>query len=192
MNLVDFFGASLIAFVLAIAELIAIGWIYGVNRLCKDIEFMIGRNPGIYWRLCWGIITPILMISILIYTIVSYEPLTYKNILYPNSAYGSYIEKNQKDCVLYNNDNNNISAAGWTVAAFGILQLPIWAVIAIIKQKGDTWSEKIAGAFRPTADWGPRDPAIFERYKKHTANMEENEKFLNNSILQRMKRNVFG
>lgn len=88
MNLVDFFGASLIAFVLSITELIAIGWIYGVDRLCKDIEFMIGRNPGIYWRLCWGIITPILMISILIYTIVSYEPLTYKNIFYPNTAYG--------------------------------------------------------------------------------------------------------
>lgn len=83
-------------------------------------------------------------------------------------------------------------AAGWTVAGFGILQLPIWAVIAIIKQKGNTWWEKIYRAFEPTSDWGPRDPATFERYKKHFVNIEANKKFLNNSILHRMKRNVFG
>lgn len=90
MNLVDFFGASLIAFVLAIAELIAISWIYGVDRLCRDTEFMIGKKPGLYWRLCWGLITPLLMIAILIYTIVTYKPLTYKDIPYPHSAYGKY------------------------------------------------------------------------------------------------------
>lgn len=30
LNLIDFFGASFIALVLAIAELIAVGWIYGI------------------------------------------------------------------------------------------------------------------------------------------------------------------
>lgn len=47
-------------------------------------------------------------------------------------------------------------AAGWTIAAFGILQLPLWCIYAIIKQKGDTWTEKIQGAFRPKSSWGPR------------------------------------
>lgn len=89
LNLVDFFGASLIAFVLAIAELVTIGWIYGVNRLCRDVEFMLGRRTGLYWRICWGVVTPMLMIAILIYTIVTYEPLTYKGTAYPNAAYGN-------------------------------------------------------------------------------------------------------
>lgn len=60
----------------------------GVNRLCRDTEFMIGRNPGLYWRVCWGIITPIAMIIILLYTFVSFTPLTYRNHVYPDQYYG--------------------------------------------------------------------------------------------------------
>ena len=33
LNLLDFFGASFVGFVLAITELIAIGWIYGIVRI---------------------------------------------------------------------------------------------------------------------------------------------------------------
>lgn len=124
----------------------------GVNRICQDTMFMTGRNPGLYWRICWGIVTPLLMIAILLYTFLTYEPLTYKDSLYPDSAYGKcfvsffYFEVN---LILF-------SAAGWTIAAFGILQLPLWCIFAIFKQKGDSWIEKIQGAFRPKANWGPR------------------------------------
>lgn len=60
----------------------------GVDRLCRDTEFMLGRNPGLYWRICWGIVTPFLMIAILFYTFVTYKPLTYRNYVYPSTAYG--------------------------------------------------------------------------------------------------------
>lgn len=84
-------------------------------------------------------------------------------------------------------------AAGWTIAAFGIMQLPIWAAVAIIKQEGNSWSEKIRGAFRPTADWGPRDPAIFEQYQKLRATNEENDAvFQNANIFVRFKKHIFG
>lgn len=86
--MVDFFGASFIAFVLGIAELITFSWIYGVNRICLDIEFMLGIKTGWYWRICWGFITPGLMFAILIYHLSTWEPLTYKNYEYPNVAYG--------------------------------------------------------------------------------------------------------
>lgn len=61
----------------------------GVDRICRDAEFMIGRNPGFYWRLCWGILTPVIMTVILIYTFITYEPLKYKKTyVYPTTAYG--------------------------------------------------------------------------------------------------------
>lgn len=64
-------------------------YISGVDRICRDAEFMIGRNPGIYWRLCWGILTPAVMTVILIYTFITYEPLLYKDTyVYPPMAYG--------------------------------------------------------------------------------------------------------
>jgi solute carrier family 6 amino acid transporter-like protein 5/7/9/14 len=53
LKLVDFFGCSFVVLILAIMELITISWIYGVDRLCKDIEFMLGFRPSIYWRMCW-------------------------------------------------------------------------------------------------------------------------------------------
>lgn len=76
------------AFILAIAELIAFGWIYGVRRICLDIEFMLGIKTGWYWRICWAIVTPLLMISILIYHLSILEPLKYNNYVYPDIAYG--------------------------------------------------------------------------------------------------------
>lgn len=88
LTLVDFFGASMIALVLGIAELYTIGWIYGTDRLCKDIEFMLGRKVGLYWRLCWGVFTPLIMTVILIYFYATYEPLTYNNQLFPSWATG--------------------------------------------------------------------------------------------------------
>ncbi|XP_038109008.1 sodium-dependent nutrient amino acid transporter 1 isoform X1 [Culex quinquefasciatus] len=144
LTLVDHFGASFIALVLAIAELIAIGWIYGVDRLCKDVEFMLGHRPNLYWRLCWRWVTPLLMTAILIYNLVTLQPLTYQGYVYPTIAYD----------------------LGWCIAALGLLQLPIWGIYAIYKQEGKTLSEKVMNAFRPTRNWGPIDPTLNQEYKK--------------------------
>ncbi|XP_064553958.1 sodium-dependent nutrient amino acid transporter 1 isoform X1 [Drosophila montana] len=144
LTLVDFFGASMIALVLGIAELYTIGWIYGTDRLCKDIEFMLGRKVGLYWRLCWGIFTPLIMTVILIYFYATYEPLTYNKQPYPAWAYG----------------------VGWTITAFGVMQLPFWMLVAIIREPGNTWREKIRGAFKPKKNWGPSDPLLREQYNK--------------------------
>jgi solute carrier family 6 amino acid transporter-like protein 5/7/9/14 len=60
----------------------------GVDNFCSDIEFMVGRKLSAYWRLCWGIITPVLMIAILAYAIVTMKPETYRDKPFPTSAYG--------------------------------------------------------------------------------------------------------
>ncbi|XP_065073599.1 sodium-dependent nutrient amino acid transporter 1 isoform X2 [Ochlerotatus camptorhynchus] len=144
LTLVDHFGASFIALVLAIAELITIGWIYGVDRFCKDVEFMLGIRPNLYWRLCWKWITPLLMSVILVYNLVTLEPLTYQGYVYPTIAYDF----------------------GWSIAAFGLLQLPIWGIYAIVKQDGKNLTEKIMNAFRPSKNWGPIDANLNQEYKK--------------------------
>ncbi len=95
------------------------------------------------------------MIAILCYTFATYEPLKYHDNFYPDSAYGMLTKIIWTFSILILNEFFLI-AAGWTIAAFGILQLPLWCLYAIVKQKGDTWLEKIQGAFRPKANWGPR------------------------------------
>lgn len=56
--MVDHYGATFIAFNLVIFELGTFCYIYGVERICKDIEFMLGFRPNLYWRICWKYLTP--------------------------------------------------------------------------------------------------------------------------------------
>ncbi|XP_037956210.1 sodium-dependent nutrient amino acid transporter 1-like [Teleopsis dalmanni] len=142
LKIVDFFGCSFIALVLAIAELVAISWIYGVKRLCRDIEFMCNIKTGFYWRICWSIITPGLMFIVLIYTLITYEQLEYKEVKYPEHIY-------------------NIA---WLIWAIGVGQLPLWAIYAVYRQPGSTFREKFQQAIKPTCTWGPSDPKVFEEY----------------------------
>lgn len=65
--------------------------ISGVKNICRDIKFMLDINTSIYYRLCWGVITPIFMTAILIYMLVDYKPLTYNDVTYPEYLYGKTI-----------------------------------------------------------------------------------------------------
>lgn len=86
-----------------------------------------------------------------------------------------------------------IQAAGWVLSAFGIMQLPIWACVAFIKQPGKTWQDRLRGSFRPTADWGPIDPVNFEGYRKLRATIEaEADRVPSRNWFVRFKRNIFG
>lgn len=87
MTFMDFFGASFVVICLAIAEILSFGWIYGVNRLCKDIEFMLGIKTGWYWRICWGVISPLIMTAILCFKAVTLKPLKYHDYTYTESFY---------------------------------------------------------------------------------------------------------
>lgn len=83
LTLVDFFGGTFIIFVLAIIELIGVFWIYGLENFCDDVEFMLNRRPSLYWKICWGLVTPVFMIIIFLYSIFSFKPLTYNGKAFP-------------------------------------------------------------------------------------------------------------
>lgn len=88
MNLVDFFCVSFLIYVMAIAQLITFGWIYGIRRICRDVEFMLNRRPYLYWRLSWGIITPVMMMLIFIYALITWVPLQYNEQEYSTGISG--------------------------------------------------------------------------------------------------------
>lgn len=74
LDLMDYYGATFVTLTLAVFELFTFAWIYGVDRVCKDIEFMLGVKTGLFWRICWGIVTPLVVLIILLVSIATYVP----------------------------------------------------------------------------------------------------------------------
>lgn len=78
--LFDAYAGSYPLILIALAETIGVGWVYGLNRFSNDIEFMIGKRPNIYWLICWKFVAPLIIIALLIATLVSQfsSPIVYK------------------------------------------------------------------------------------------------------------------
>uniref|UniRef100_A0ABD2WQU3 Transporter n=1 Tax=Trichogramma kaykai TaxID=54128 RepID=A0ABD2WQU3_9HYME len=133
LGLVDYYAASFVVFILASLEVTGIFWLYGLESFLDDTEFMLKQRPSVYWRLCWAVVTPFMLITIFIYTVANLTPLTYENKEYPPSAH----------------------AAGWTLLAFGVLQIPFWFAYALVSKRQYGLSQMFAKVLRPSSDWGP-------------------------------------
>lgn len=72
LDVVDGFGAKYISLTFAVLELVTVAWIYGVDRICRDIRYMLDRSTSLYWRLCWGLIAPLATMIILVYSFIDF------------------------------------------------------------------------------------------------------------------------
>lgn len=122
---------------LVILEAVTFCWIYGVNRICQDIKFMLDIETSLFWRLCWGILTPAIIIAVFIlqFTKAAADIPT------------QYI------------------VFGWCLYAFIVLQVVGWGVYAIMKQPEKEFGRKFVLAVRPTQDWGPESNELRREYE---------------------------
>lgn len=129
-KILDTFAAGTSILVAVLFQAIGVSWFYGVQQFCDDIELMLGFRPGLYWRICWKFVTPVLLMMIVISSIVTYEPLEYnssdKRYIYPTFA----------------------NVIGWLIAAASMAFIPGMAIQQICKIKG-TLREKIALSISP-------------------------------------------
>lgn len=62
--------------------------------MCLDIEFMLHKKTCFYWRICWSIITPLLMFSVFVYSLITnQQPKFGGTYTYPDFAYRKYFLK---------------------------------------------------------------------------------------------------
>lgn len=131
---------------LMIIEIIVVMWVYGLRSFLRDIEFMLKRKTGIYWKICWGVFNPIFLIVVFVYSQVTAKPL----------KYGDYVIGIIPTTV------------GISLATLACLMVPFFMVVEIVRRrKGSltTW-EAIKDAFRPSAEWCPKDPTIHREYQQ--------------------------
>lgn len=136
----------MVLIVVAISELITICWLYGTKRLCRDIEFMLTRKTGWYWRICWTVIGPCIMILVLIYQLSTFQMLKYNDQVYPVSYQGNIFFNGLifgKQDIYINVCHIHFIVVGWFLTAIGLFQIPLWMGIHIYRQSGKSFTEVI-------------------------------------------------
>ena len=86
LNLVDFYGGGFMIFALAVLEVVAISYIYGMRRVLQDIKFMLGVDLSIYWKFCWGFLIPGALTFFFLYFTATFERIDYAGVPYPDIA----------------------------------------------------------------------------------------------------------
>ncbi|XP_078738717.1 LOW QUALITY PROTEIN: sodium- and chloride-dependent neutral and basic amino acid transporter B(0+)-like [Lampetra fluviatilis] len=136
VNLIDHFCSGWALLVAAILELIGINWIYGGNRFISDIEMMIGKKSFLFWlwwRACWFVISPLLLIAILVWSLVTFTAPSYGDVVYPDWAV----------------------ALGWCMISFSLVWIPVIAAWKMARASGGPW-ERLKAICRSEPGWGPR------------------------------------
>ncbi|XP_060687951.1 sodium- and chloride-dependent neutral and basic amino acid transporter B(0+)-like [Hemiscyllium ocellatum] len=155
LNFMDHYAMNWILVITALLQLIGLSWIYGTNRFIKDIEMMIGERTWLFWlwwRMCWILISPCLLVAVLIWSLATLTPPTYGPVEYPVWSV----------------------ALGWCMAIFCIMWIPIVAVVRVVQAEGPTLWQKISAACTSAPDWGPYlEQHRGERYRKKPDSTED-------------------
>ncbi|XP_068632207.1 sodium-dependent nutrient amino acid transporter 1-like [Battus philenor] len=145
LELVDYYGGTFMRLFAAITETIGVFWIYGLENLCVDIEFMLGLKTSIYWRVCWSIVTPFIMIAVFFYALVTTEALMFGGTYqYPNEAY----------------------IAGICLQYIGIALIPIFIIQTLWKYRSNDIIKTVKTSFNKKPTYGPRIPELREEWKQ--------------------------
>ncbi|XP_077447386.1 sodium-dependent neutral amino acid transporter B(0)AT3-like [Stigmatopora argus] len=52
--------------VIAFFEVVGVAYVHGIKNFSDDIYFMTGKKPNWYWKICWVVISPLMLLVILI------------------------------------------------------------------------------------------------------------------------------
>ena len=86
LEMVDYYGGTVLILALAAVEVMAIAWIYGTNQITRDFNFMLNMQLSVYWRFCWGVLCPILLPLLFLYVLFTQAGVP--NIPYPAQIAG--------------------------------------------------------------------------------------------------------
>ena len=164
----DFYSASGIPILwCCFFQTIAIGWIFGVNRVARCVELMSGYTPNAYWIWTWCLIAPLVMLvrwkclnialtssfigrinpfpvfqSIFLFYCISFSPLKYGGTIeYPTWAH----------------------IIGFIMSLASMLWIPGYAIYYIANQHGSL------------RDVSSHIPKIIE-WNRHKSNEQKNKK----------------
>lgn len=157
VDVVDHFGGQFLIFALALSELIGVVWIYGVENLCWDVEFMLKKKVSAFWRVSWFLIMPIYLLVVAVFFAIE--------------SFGKKLKYGDgKDFP------NIVIALGWSLFVIGLGQVLISALFHSMKKRrsNSTVAETVSYLFSPCPKWGPKSSTIRAEWVKFKqANVKE-------------------
>ncbi|KAK2183134.1 hypothetical protein NP493_318g03000 [Ridgeia piscesae] len=131
LSMWDTFAAGTAILFVVFWQAVAVGWFYGLEQFCNDIEQMLGFRPDWYWRVCWKFVSPVFLFVIIVSSIASYNPLVYKTSTAGDYTYPPWA-----------------NALGWVIASSSMVLVPVVAIWKLSSTPG-TWSQKLAVNISP-------------------------------------------
>ncbi|XP_048848458.1 sodium-dependent neutral amino acid transporter B(0)AT1-like isoform X2 [Brienomyrus brachyistius] len=102
LALFDSFAGSIPLLIIAFCEMVSVVYIYGIDRFNKDIEFMIGHKPNIFWQATWRFISPLVVLVIFVFylitklsvefTYIAWDPASDKFPTMPKRTYPHWVQ----------------------------------------------------------------------------------------------------
>ncbi|CAG5126719.1 unnamed protein product [Candidula unifasciata] len=134
LQLMDNYVGGMTLIIIGFIEIIALVFIYGVNRFCRDIHVMTGSTHFLFWKVTWRILSPLVIAFIFIFMFVDYKPSTYDKYTYPTWA----------------------DVIGWLMTLACVIAIPIVMIIKISREsEGKNIFQKIRLLCLPSIYWGP-------------------------------------
>lgn len=108
-----------------------------------------GNPVNFFWKICWAIFTPTILIAVFIVNAINFKNPTYGPLEFPVA----YI------------------AAGWTIFLVAVLQIPAWAIWETNRSYKNTVGTKgrfkkaFKNSLSPSEDWGPMNMQIKNEWR---------------------------
>jgi len=134
-TLIDATCASWNILVFAIIELILVSWLYGVDNFLDNIREMKMNLPKPvewYWKICWTVVTPLLLTLVLVLQFVFAEDVKYGEYKFPEE----------------------VQALGWIIGCTSTAFIPAIGIWQYIRRNRKGKNIGLA-MFKPTHRWGP-------------------------------------
>ncbi|XP_072099755.1 sodium- and chloride-dependent GABA transporter ine [Mobula birostris] len=139
-QLLDHYTAQVSIVFLTFCEVLAVCWLYGVSRLSQNITEMLGKPPNIYIRVCWLVLSPILILVLAVCIVLDFEPVRYGTYSYPEWA----------------------QSLGWVITLTSLIWIPTGALHTLLTSKG-SFCQRLSKSIVPVAlthEFKPMDAAV--------------------------------
>jgi len=161
LQLMDNYVATWSVLIICVVECFVVTYVYGVNRFLADIEAMVRYRPCPIWALCWGFLTPAILIVIIVLTFLGHKGSSYREYSIP--------EWIDRPC--------------FVLSFASVFCIPVTAIILLASNPRDFIKDRLRFLLKPTSDWAPlkqedkraregvRDINLFQNISKRLAHL---------------------